>query len=103
MIRWETLANMVVGQPMANPWPGSQYVTVISCPVKRNGRIIICVLTIVFRESEQEFTQQQKSFDIPSTQIYLARPWCIADIIGNVAFVIHPGPGPWEILNNCRI
>lgn len=64
---------------------------------------MICVLTIVSGVSDQESTQQQKSFDISSTQIYLARPWRIADISGNVAFVIHPGSEPWEISNNCRI
>lgn len=64
---------------------------------------MICVLTIVSGVSDQESTQQQKLSDIPSAQIYLARPWRIADISGNVAFVIHPGLGPWEILNNCRI
>lgn len=77
------------------------YVTMISCPVRRNSRITICFFTIVSGASIQESTQQQKSSDILSTQIYLARPWRIADISGNVAFVIHPGSGPWEILNNC--
>lgn len=78
-------------------------VTTTSCPVQRNSRIIICVLTIASGASDQESTQQQKSSDIPSSQIYLARPWCIADISGNVAFVLPPGSGPWEISNNCQI
>lgn len=64
---------------------------------------MICVLTIVSGVGDQESTQQQKLSDISSTQIYLARPWRISDISGNVAFAIHPGSGPWEILNNCRI
>lgn len=63
---------------------------------------MICVLTIVSGVSVQQSTQQQKLSDILSAQIYLARPWRIAGISGNVAFVIHPGSGPWEISNNCR-
>lgn len=55
---------------------------------------MIRVFTIVSDVSDQEFTQQQKPFDIPSARIYLARPWRIADISGNVVFVIHPGRWP---------
>lgn len=51
---------------------------------------MICVLTIVSGAGDQESARQQKSSDIPSAQIYLARPWRIADISGNVAFVILP-------------
>lgn len=54
---------------------------------------MICALTIVSGVSGQQSTQQQKLSDIPSALIYLARPWHIADISGNVAFVIHPGSG----------
>lgn len=84
---------------LANPGPVC-IIDQLSRPEEQG--IMICVLTIVSGASVQQSTQQQKLSDIPRAQIYLAGPWRIADISGNVAFVIHPGQRPWEILNNCR-
>lgn len=62
MIRWER--SLAKPRPVRPVCDSDQLF-----PQKRNTRIMICVFTIVSGASDQEFTQQQKSSDIPSAQM----------------------------------